>query len=663
MATNTFVSIPVPAGNGTGAPVSAVGLGLKTIIIGGVFEANVIIEGGVSGRFAPLARIDNPANFRNINVPIDQVRIRVTNFVSGTPIAFLGGEQAETNFAPLDVPLLGNGTGVPLDTSIFGEVKSVIVDGQFEATLTFEASEDVAGPFAPFAKIDKPDNVDVQSIISRFVRVVVTNHISGQALAGIGASNISAGGGGAFASNCLIHRPGSGLSGPVIFDDFNDLDTQLGVLRAQSNGGGCYQIQFDTSLTGFTTTLPLRSVGGPYNTTDVELIGTELGPTPGLVFNTVVVPEGVTFTRLRKITGNIQINNAATATIPCNDLVDGDIIILENANISTTGSVPFYSGAGLSPGDSVFVNFIRGAGLGQLGAGTVIDMPVAGAFTVQALDASLIRIDTIGGVGGAFLLNVISGGAEIDPIQTAFLGTRSETYIDTLYLRPSAILTAPVAGGLDTTPTQLFQFDVSGGAVAQTLRAALNRPGHSVLVREVSGTAGLTLVPAGADTINGVAGPFTIAGGASFWFVYDGVSDLRILTSSDPIIREIPPEVWTQNDVAAGQTAVDLETQVSQLFLTWKALRPGSIIGISTRLTEAVTAGSLLLIVTINGTPSATLGVISTSGSNPTGGQLTQAAGVDTYVAGDLLGIELTSSAGFLPITTDVEAYLEIQQS
>lgn len=121
----------------------------------------------------------------------------------------------------------------------------------------------------------------------------------------------------------------------------------------------------------------------------------------------------------------------------------------------------------------------------------------------------------------------------------------------------------------------------------------------------------------------------------------------------------VPNEMWAQNDVAASQTNVGLATNVSQLFDTWRAPRAGSIVGLVVRFSEAITAGSVTLTVRINGTPG-TLAATSVVG---TGTQVTQAPGVDAYAAGDLLDIAITTNGGFLPITTDVEAYLQVQDA
>lgn len=118
---------------------------------------------------------------------------------------------------------------------------------------------------------------------------------------------------------------------------------------------------------------------------------------------------------------------------------------------------------------------------------------------------------------------------------------------------------------------------------------------------------------------------------------------------------EIMPEMWGQENVAASQTNVPLSAMVSMNFDTIKMTRAGSIVGISSRLTEAITAGTMTIKVTKNGTPG-TLTLIHTTG---TGSTSVQASGIDTYVAGDLIGVQISTDVGFLPTTTDLEVWLE----
>jgi hypothetical protein len=174
----------------------------------------------------------------------------------------------------------------------------------------------------------------------------------------------------------------------------------------------------------------------------------------------------------------------------------------------------------------------------------------------------------------------------------------------------------------------------------------------------------INIFPLGADTINGVAGPYVIntqngsvslrCDGGTNWVVVDPGSSSAHL--------EAPPEKWFQDNVAASQADVDLGTKVSVTFSDIKAIRAGSIVGLSTRFTETLTdatVDSAIVTVTINGVEG-TLAVSQSSGVNPDGGEVTQQPGVDSYAKGDLIGISITTLASFTPVTTDLEAWLEV---
>jgi len=127
-------------------------------------------------------------------------------------------------------------------------------------------------------------------------------------------------------------------------------------------------------------------------------------------------------------------------------------------------------------------------------------------------------------------------------------------------------------------------------------------------------------------------------------------------------VREHVGEKWTQENVAATQTNVDLSAMVSTHFDDIKMIRAGSIVGLGTRFTEAITdanADSCLVEVTVNGVEG-NLGISHSSGGNASGGQATQDPGVDTFSAGDRIGVSITTLGTFAPTTTDVEAWLEV---
>lgn len=196
---------------------------------------------------------------------------------------------------------------------------------------------------------------------------------------------------------------------------------------------------------------------------------------------------------------------------------------------------------------------------------------------------------------------------------------------------------------------------VVGGAMgrgAATTNGATQYAGIADPEGNVSGRPGDTYQR--LSTVGGAGTIFFVkesgAGTTTGWIAYSGPG------------RFSPPEKWCQNNVASGQTNVDLSALVSSNFDTIKAVRAGSIVGLSTRFTIAITdptASSAIVTVTINGVPG-TLAIAHSSGSNPSGGQVTQGPGVDTFVAGDLLGIEITTLGSFTPTNTDIEAWMEL---
>lgn len=118
------------------------------------------------------------------------------------------------------------------------------------------------------------------------------------------------------------------------------------------------------------------------------------------------------------------------------------------------------------------------------------------------------------------------------------------------------------------------------------------------------------------------------------------------------------PEMWNQNPVPASQTGVALETLVSVTFADIKMIRDGSIVGIRTRFLTNVSAGTATVKITKNGAIG-TLGVVSTNASNQGGASNTQDEGIDTYVAGDSIGVKITTDGSFAPTDNSIEVTLE----
>lgn len=122
-----------------------------------------------------------------------------------------------------------------------------------------------------------------------------------------------------------------------------------------------------------------------------------------------------------------------------------------------------------------------------------------------------------------------------------------------------------------------------------------------------------------------------------------------------------PNELWARNNVAASLVDVALNGSVSQNFDTWRAPRAGSIVGMIARFNGAITAGTATVKVTKNGAVVGTFTITLSPGTDES--QAIQAPGIDTYVAGDLIGMAISTDGAFAPATLHLEAGLQVRDS
>jgi hypothetical protein len=145
------------------------------------------------------------------------------------------------------------------------------------------------------------------------------------------------------------------------------------------------------------------------------------------------------------------------------------------------------------------------------------------------------------------------------------------------------------------------------------------------------------------------------SGGATKLFMRNSAGTVSEVGSGNGTFS--PPERWIYSNVPANQT-LTMFAQVSTEFDSVKMIRNGSITGLATHLTEAILTGTLTVTVTKNGSPTG-LSLVHSSG---TGSQVAHVVEAYTYVAGDLIGLQLTTSSGFTPTTTDLEAWIECSE-
>jgi hypothetical protein len=669
---NIFANLPMPVLNGPGAAVDVSGMGGdKTVVVAGDFPgATITIEisqdAGGAGVYAPVTSFQTGDQGRLLEVAARFMRVNVAGrkaSVAFSANADVGASDMGALFAPLPLPA-GNGPGPAVNVAALGSYCTFVVGGTFPgATVQIETSEDGID-YAPVVSFGGYGGQISKVVTGNFFRTSVSGRkptVAFTATAAVGAINDPlTPASGPTPGNCLIYQPGSGLAGPVVYDLWPDLMTELASLRAAGNGSGCYTIQFDDDLSS-PATIP---VGGPYDMTNVAWEGTD---TDFVTF--VAIADGASFLGLREIDRSLNVTNLNTVTPAVSDLVNGDIIrISGGSNIATPlAGVPFFSGAGLAPGDAVVVLLLEASTIGSGVVGPAIFFPIAGSFLFIFCEevATPLPSALFGGVG-AFLQLAVNSLQTYPTVYPNWAGTVVDPRLDVpMSILPQPFLTAPAVAAFAAFTSSWLRFDASGGAIAQILPvistafAGFTGPGCYVLVTEEGGGV-LTLSPAVGDTLQGGAGPVNVPAGGAMMLTSDGVGNWSIVSQYGND-RFSPPEQWAQQNVAAGQAAVALSAQVSTNFDTLKAMRAGSIVGLSTRLTEAITAGTLTVTVTINGVAGA-LSLLHNAGFNATGGQVTQRAGIDRFVAADLIGVQLTTSAGFLPITTDLEAWLEIEE-
>ena len=204
-----------------------------------------------------------------------------------------------------------------------------------------------------------------------------------------------------------------------------------------------------------------------------------------------------------------------------------------------------------------------------------------------------------------------------------------------------------------------FNAVLSGGTA--TAQVTINGTPVTLLVMISSGSsstqatqmAGIDTVAAGDRigvtlTTNGTFAPVTLDAEVSLDGEFPGVIANKALL----------PEIWAQNQVPASQATTAMSGQSSQLYDDFQMARGGSITGINLRFNGALTAGTATARVTKNGTAGTLLVTISSGG---TSGRSTQLSGIDSFSAGDRLGIKLETNGAFAPLTLDVEASLEVE--
>ena len=120
------------------------------------------------------------------------------------------------------------------------------------------------------------------------------------------------------------------------------------------------------------------------------------------------------------------------------------------------------------------------------------------------------------------------------------------------------------------------------------------------------------------------------------------------------------PFNFMQANVAASQTAVAIDVLGLVGNTEYVMDGPGSIIGISVASNDARTAGTLTVDATINGTVTGLQAVLD--GTNTQYHYATQLVDADTFVAGNRVGVKITTDAAWLPTTADIVVVITVEK-
>lgn len=108
---------------------------------------------------------------------------------------------------------------------------------------------------------------------------------------------------------------------------------------------------------------------------------------------------------------------------------------------------------------------------------------------------------------------------------------------------------------------------------------------------------------------------------------------------------------WFQDNVAASQSAVALVIANARTEIPMPA--PGSVVGVVVYSNAARTAGTLIVDVTVDGVVVGTRAALDAVNTQTAAG--TQTPGADPYAAGQRIGVKVTTDAGWLPTTADID--------
>jgi hypothetical protein len=219
---NVFVDLPLPAGDGTGAPVDASSLGrIKTVTIQGTFRdsrgqgPSISIEYSTDGSKYMQAVTFTAPGKKKIEVAAMWLRTRVQGTKAGIPNnANVDVGAADDGAQAVSLPATaGSGVGAAVDVSALGTFNTIVCSGDFSGSVIIEISEDNID-WAQCLTFTKTGGKS-KEFVAQYMRVRrsgVSNQNPGTATVGVAAINdYTTGGGPVTYTNPLILQTGTAI--------------------------------------------------------------------------------------------------------------------------------------------------------------------------------------------------------------------------------------------------------------------------------------------------------------------------------------------------------------------------------------------------------------------------------------------------------------------
>lgn len=337
---NSFLDLPMPAGDGAGASVdtSAMGKG-KTIVVGGSFKGVLITiqvstDGGTV--FQQLTSFTGPGK-KTIDVAAEFMRVWISgrSAEAFSANADVGANDIGGTFIDLLVPA-GDGVSAPVDVSALGSFTTIVAGGEFrDCGVIVEVSEDGVS-YASCASFRDYGAQVSKELIANFARVSVSgregNTFPYSPTVSMGATNDAASGGVGATGQSFINVLdfGEGAS--------HDSDTPLVVGQRGFN-------PLDYNLNNATRTLEFRAVasnGGGAALTKVQLWGlTDSEAIATIDFTTAIPTQKSVVLVEGSGSGEIDLSNKVYEVriwVDTPDLVD-DTIELGSAEINIASTI------------------------------------------------------------------------------------------------------------------------------------------------------------------------------------------------------------------------------------------------------------------------------------------------------------------------------------